>query len=74
LEIFVPAVIGVNIDTAKATLEALGAKVTLNKLPTDGMTAEQYAALTFNVVTDVSPNVGSLYIQGETNTITLSYY
>jgi hypothetical protein len=26
------------------------------------------------VVVGVSPNVGSLYIQGETNTITLSYY
>jgi len=74
LEIFVPAVIGVNIDTAKATLEALGAKVTLTKLSTEGMTAEQYAALTFNVVVEVTPNVGSLYIQGETNTITLSYY
>ncbi len=74
LEIFVPPVIGVEINTAKATLEALGAKVTLSKKSTDGLTAEQYAALTFNVVVEVNPGVGSLYIQGETNTITLLYY
>lgn len=74
IEIYIPSVINLNIDAAKAQLEALGAKVTLDKLPTAGMTAEQYAALTFNVVMEVSPNVGSLYIQGETNTITLSYY
>ncbi|TFG83960.1 MAG: Stk1 family PASTA domain-containing Ser/Thr kinase [Erysipelotrichales bacterium] len=74
LEIFIPQVINVEINTAKATLEALGAKVTLTKLYTEGLTAEQYAALIFDVVVQVTPNVGSLYIQGETNTITLSYY
>lgn len=73
-EIIIPQVIDVEINTAKATLEALGAKVILTKLSTEGLTAEQYAALKFNVVAEVDPNVGSLYIQGETNTITLSYY
>ncbi|MGB7594526.1 MAG: protein kinase [Erysipelotrichaceae bacterium] len=74
IEIYIPQIINLDINAAKTQLETLGAKVTLNKLSTDGMTAEQYAALTFNVVVEVSPNVGSLYIQGETNTITLSYY
>jgi len=74
IEIYIPQVINLDINAAKTQLETLGAKVTLTKLSTDGMTAEQYAALTFDVVMEVSPNVGSLYIQGETNTITLSYY
>lgn len=74
LELTIPNILNMQIDAAKVSLETLGAKVTLTKKSTDGLTAEQYALLKFNTVIEVNPNVGSLYIQGENNTIILLYY
>jgi serine/threonine protein kinase len=73
-EITIPNLVNTEILSAKASLEALGAKVTLNALSTASMTDAEKNALVYNVVISIDPAVNSLYIQGETNTITLSYY
>jgi hypothetical protein len=62
------------INEASRMIEELGLKVTLTKLSTEGLTEEQLAEIEYNVVTSVSPQVGSLYIQYEDSSIILYYY
>jgi eukaryotic-like serine/threonine-protein kinase len=69
-----PSIIGMSIDDASRMVEALGLKVTLSKLSTEGLSEEQLAQLEYNVVTSVSPGVGSLYIQYEDSSVILYYY
>ncbi|MEI7667826.1 MAG: Stk1 family PASTA domain-containing Ser/Thr kinase [Erysipelotrichaceae bacterium] len=74
VQFIIPQVVNQNIDAAKLQLETLGAVVTLNVLPTDTLTPEQLALITYNVVVQINPNVGAYYIQYETSSIVLSYY
>lgn len=63
-----------DVNTAKSTLESLGAAVQLSVLSTDGMTDTQKAALTKNVVINQDPAAGTLYTQEGNNVVTLYYY
>jgi len=74
VEFLIPQIVGVNISTAQAQLEALGAVVYLNQLSTEGMSEEQISKLTRNVVVDISPEPLEYYTQGTNNFIELSYY
>ena len=77
IEFIIPTtILGMDIQSAKSMLESdsYGAKVTLSQKSTEGMSEEEIAALVRNVVIEASPNVGSYYVQGETNDITLYYY
>ena len=74
LEFLIPQIIGVNINTAKAQLEALGAVVYLNQLSTEGLSEEQIAKIVRDVVVDISPEPLTYYTQGANNFIELSYY
>jgi serine/threonine-protein kinase len=74
VEFLIPQIIGVNINTAKAQLEALGAVVYLNQLSTDGLSEDQIAKIVRNVVVDISPEPLTYYTQGANNFIELSYY
>jgi len=77
IEFIIPTtILGMDIQSAKSMLESdsYGAKVTLSQKSTEGMSEEEIAALVRNVVVEASPNVGSYYVQGETNDITLYYY
>jgi serine/threonine-protein kinase len=74
VEFLIPQIVGVNIATAQAQLEALGAIVYLNQLSTDGLSEDQIAKIVRNVVVDISPEPLTYYTQGTNNFIELSYY
>jgi serine/threonine-protein kinase len=69
-----PSIIGMRIDEASRMIENMGLKVTLSRLSTEGLTEEELEKIVYNVVTEVSPGVGSLYIQFEDSSIVLYYY
>lgn len=74
VEFLIPQIVGVNINTAQAQLESLGAVVSLNQLSTEGLTEQQLAKLVYGVVVSISPEPLTYYTQGSDNYITLSYY
>ncbi len=74
VEFLIPQIKGLNISTAQAQLEALGAVVYLNQLSTEGMSEEQISKLTRNVVVGITPEPLEYYTQGPNNFIELSYY
>jgi serine/threonine-protein kinase len=74
VEFLIPQIVGVNIATAQAQLEALGAVVYLTQLSTDGLSEEQISKIVRNVVVDISPEPLTYYTQGANNFIELSYY
>jgi len=74
VEFLIPQIVGVNIVSAQAQLEALGAVVSLNQLSTDGMTESQKAKLVLGVVVSISPEPLTYYTQTSETYITLSYY
>ncbi|HET6785120.1 MAG TPA: Stk1 family PASTA domain-containing Ser/Thr kinase [Erysipelotrichaceae bacterium] len=74
VEFLIPQIKGLNIATAQAQLEALGAVVYLNQLSTEGMSEEQISKLTRDVVVDITPEPLEYYTQGPNNFIELSYY
>ncbi len=69
-----PSIIGMRIDEASRMIENMGLKVTLSRLSTEGLSEEELEKIVYNVVTTVSPGVGSLYIQFENSSIILYYY
>jgi serine/threonine protein kinase len=69
-----PSIIGMRVEEASRMIENLGLKVTLSQLSTEGLSEEELEALEYNVVTSVSPGIGSLYIQYENSSIILYYY
>lgn len=69
-----PSIIGMGIGEASRMIEDLGLQVTLSKLSTEGLSEEELAEIKYNVVTSVSPGVGSLYIQYEDSSVILYYY
>lgn len=73
-EFLIPQIVGMNIASAQAQLEALGAVVSMVQLTTDGLTEQQKAKLVYGVVVSVSPEPLSYYTQSTDNSITLSYY
>ena len=74
VEFLIPQIVGVNINIAKAQLEALGAVVYLNQLSTDGLTEDQISKIVRDVVVDITPEPLTYYTQGANNFIELSYY
>lgn len=74
VEFLIPQIVGVNIATAQAQLEALGAVVYLTQLSTDGLSEDQISKIVRNVVVDISPEPLTYYTQGANNFIELSYY
>lgn len=74
VEITVPNLIGLSIETAVTQLESLGVQVTLRKLSTDGLSQEQLDNIQFNVVVNMSVPPGSLYTQTPGRVIELTYY
>lgn len=65
---------GMMIEDAKTTLELLGAEVMLSTLDTSNLTEEEKANLSYGVVIDTSPALGSAYTQEEGTYIILYYY
>lgn len=65
---------GMMIEDAKTTLESLGAEVMLSTLDTSNLTEEEKANLSYGVVIDTSPALGSAYTQEEGTYIILYYY
>lgn len=74
VEFLIPQIVGVNIASAQAQLEALGAVVSLSQLSTEGMTDAQKAKLVLGVVVSISPEPLTYYTQTSETYITLSYY
>lgn len=73
-EFLIPQIVGLNIASAQAQLEALGASVSMVQLSTEGMSDSQKEKLVYGVVIDISPEPLSFYTQGSDNSITLSFY
>lgn len=73
-EFVIPDVIGYPIEQAKAQLEMLGGVVSLQQLDTSGMSDEELETLERGVVVDITPMIGSLYIQNYGLSITIYYY
>lgn len=65
---------GAKIETAKASLEDLGAKVTLSVISTDKMSDEEKASLNKGVVIKQTPTAGTYYTQSGDAVVTLYYY
>lgn len=65
---------GMPIEDAKAELEALGADVRLSTMDTSTMSDEERANLSYGVVIDTSPALGSAFTQEEGSYILLYYY
>ncbi|MEF9864318.1 MAG: hypothetical protein RR777_05175 [Christensenellaceae bacterium] len=59
---------------AKSMMEELGADVRLGTLDTSSLTDEEKASLSYGVVIDTSPVLGSAYTQEEVSYIILYYY
>lgn len=62
------------IDQAQSMMEELGADVRLGTLDTSSLTDEEKASLSYGVVIDTSPVLGSAYTQEEGSYIILYYY
>lgn len=65
---------GMPIEDAKYALEELGADVRLSTMDTSSMSDEERANLSWGVVIDTSPALGSAYTQEEGSYIILYYY
>ena len=74
VEIVIPPILGMDVEEAASQLRDLGVTVTLVQQSTEAFDEEELEQIVFGVVTQVSPNVGSLYSQFENNSITLYYY
>jgi eukaryotic-like serine/threonine-protein kinase len=74
VEIIMPSLIGLPIETAVNQLEGLGVQVSLKKLSTEGMSDEELENIQFNVVISTSVNPGSVYTQIEGRSVELRYY
>ena len=74
VEIVVPQLNGTNIEQARNQLTELGVSVNLVRKTTEGMSDEEIEAIVYDVVVDMSPSPGNLYIQYEDSVITLYYY
>lgn len=73
-EFLIPQIVGMNVASAQAQLEALGAVVSMVQLSTDGLTEQQKSKLVYGVVVSVSPDPLTYYTQSTDNSITLSFY
>ena len=73
-EFLIPQIVGMNVASAQAQLEALGALVSMVQLSTDGLTDQQKSKLVYGVVVSVSPDPLTYYTQSTDNSITLSFY
>jgi eukaryotic-like serine/threonine-protein kinase len=74
VEVVVPQLNGMNIEQARNQLTELGVEVTLVRKTTEGLSDEEIEDIVYDVVVDMSPTPGSLYIQYEDSVITLYYY
>jgi serine/threonine protein kinase len=74
VEVVVPQLYGMNIDQARNQLTELGVEVTLIRRTTEGLSDEEIEDIEYDVVVDMSPTPGNLYIQYEDSVITLYYY
>jgi eukaryotic-like serine/threonine-protein kinase len=74
VEIIMPSLIGLPIETAIDQLNALGVEVSLKKLSTAGLSDEELESIQFNIVIEMSVTPGSVYTQLEGRTVELSYY
>jgi len=74
VEIIMPSLIGLPIETAVNQLEQLGVEVSLKKLSTSDLSEEELENLQYNVVIGMSVAPGSVYTQVEGRTLELSYY
>lgn len=73
-EFLIPQIKGLNIASAQAQLETLGAVVNMVQLSTDGMSDSEKEKLVYGVVVDINPAPLTYYTQGSDNSITLSFY
>ncbi len=74
VEIVIPPLIGTNINAAAEQLRSLGVEVVTVRKTLDGLSDEEIEKIVYDVVVEVSPSSGSLYIQYEDRVITLYYY
>lgn len=74
VELVVPQLLGIDVEIAANQLEEQGIIVNTIKKSTEGLSEEQREELTYGVVVESTPPMGSLYIQYEDNVITLYYY
>ena len=74
IEFLIPQLVGVNIETARNQLEALGAVVYLTQRSKDDLSEEERSRLIYNVVIAISPEPLTYYRQGNDNFIELMYY
>ncbi len=74
IEIIMPSLIGLPIETAVDQLDALGVEVSLKKLSTAGLSDEELEEIQFNVVIGMSVTPGSVYTQIDGRAVELSYY
>ena len=65
---------GARVDTAKSTLEEMGAKVKTEVISTEGMSEDELEDLEYNIVIRQSPEAGTYYEQSGDNVVTLYYY
>ena len=66
--------IGSKVDTAKKSLEALGIKVVLEQLSTDGMEEDELETIEKGIVIKQTPEPNTTYRQEGDNVVTLYYY
>jgi eukaryotic-like serine/threonine-protein kinase len=74
VEIIMPSLVGLPIETAVNQLESLGVEVSLRKLSTEGMSDEELENIQFNVVISTSVEPGAVYTQIEGRSVELTYY
>lgn len=70
----IPDLRGQDINSAKAELEKLGARVILNGKDSTTLSDEEWENTEFEVVISMSPDQNSSFTPSETNAITLNYY
>lgn len=66
--------IGMKVEEAKKALEEKGAVVELKQLSTENMSEDEIAALTKDVVVEITPRINSYYTQTKDSKIVLGYY
>jgi serine/threonine-protein kinase len=74
VEIIMPSLVGLPIETAVNQLEGLGVQVSLKKLSTEGLSDEELENIQFNVVISTSVAPGAVYTQIEGRSVELTYY
>ncbi len=67
-------IVGMNVEEAKRVLEELGGEVALYPMSTEGLSEEELEKIERNVVIQVNPAGGSIYVQRDGVMITLYYY